>query len=170
MSIEIYPKEKVVLDGVSLCFGANAAEVEAAIGKGEIIRNRHYYFDNELAIDYDKDQRLEFIEFLGGIDGHLRPKIYGVSVFETSADELTEILSDKNGEPPTDDENGHMYCFLNISVGIYRERTSADIEEMIAEMKADGVPTENNADLESEKRMAQHWATLGTGREGYYLR
>ena len=51
MSIEIFPLDKVVIDGVAIYLGMEQAAVEAAIGKGEVIGNRCYYFNSKMAID-----------------------------------------------------------------------------------------------------------------------
>lgn len=139
MNIEIYPLDRAVIDGVSIYLGMKQAAVEAAIGKGEFVRNRYYYYNNEMAIDYS-DGKVEFIEFLGGIDGILHPWIYGVSAFDTPADELSKILEQENdGEIDDYSEQGYSFAFLDISVGVYRELRPSDVEEMIEEMKADGI-------------------------------
>lgn len=67
-------------------------------------------------------------------------------------------------------ENGHSYQFMNLSIGIYREMTPRDVEEMIAEMKAHGIPTEQNPNLEADKEKALHFATVGADACGYYRR
>ncbi len=168
MKIEIYPLEKISIDGVPVCLGMEQSAVEAAIGKGQLTGTRYYYYGSEMAIDYDDSKRVEFIEFLGGIDGSLRPVIYGVSAFDTDADELTDLLSGKNDGEVIDTEQGYSYAFPNIGVGIYREIRPSDVAEMIEEMKADGIETENNEDLENDKRRSKHWAAIGIGIEGYY--
>ncbi len=170
MKTEITPLEKVTFDGVSVPLGADMSAVEAAIGKGEQVGNRFYYFDTNIAIDYDADNRVEFIEFLAGIDGKLHPTIYGVPAFETDADALAELLRDKNGDEIDDFENGYCLSFLNISVGLYREATPESVNEMIDEMKADGIPTDGNEDVAQELRKAHHWATIGIGVKEYYKR
>lgn len=43
MNIEIYPLEKIVIDGVSVCLGMEQTAVEAAIGKGSYEGERYYY-------------------------------------------------------------------------------------------------------------------------------
>lgn len=123
-----------------------------------------------MAIDYGDDNTVEFIEFLGGIDGSLHPVIYGVSAFDTAADELADLLRQKNGGEIDDSEQGYSLCFLNISVGVYREIRPSDVTEMIEEMQSDGIPVENNEDIASEMRRADHWATIGVGVAGYYRR
>ncbi len=168
MSIEIYPLEKIVVNDISIYLGMSQSAVETAIGKGQFVGKRYYYYDNEMAIDYSNDKTVEFIEFLGGIDGSLHPVIYGVSAFDTLADELTDLLRQKNDGEINDSEQGYSFSFLNISVGVYREIRPSDVMEMIEEMKADGIPTENNEDVELEMRKANHWATIGVGVAGYY--
>ncbi len=168
MKIEIYPLEKILIDGIPVCLKMERSAVEAVIGKGQPVGERYYYYGSEMAIDYDDNQRIEFIEFLGGIDGSLRPVIYGVSAFDTDADELTDLLLQKNNGEVVDTEQGYSYAFPNISVGIYRELRPSDLAEMIEEMKADGIATENNEDLANDMRKAKHWSTIGIGVAGYY--
>ena len=170
MNIEIYPLEKIVVDGVSIYLGMDQSAVETAIGKGQLIGKRYYYFDNDMAIDYSENKTVEFIEFLGGIDGSVHPVIYGISAFDTLADELDSLLRQKNDGEIDDSEQGYSFAYLNISVGIYRERRPSDVMEMIEEMKADGISTEDNEDVEAEMRKADHWATIGVGVAGYYQR
>ncbi len=168
MNIEIVPLEKVIFDGVPIFLGMEKSVVEKAIGIGQFIGKRCYYFNEEKAIDYNENNTVAFIEFLAGIDGSLRPEIYGVSVFDTAADELIELLKQKNGEDIEDAEQGYSYSFLNISIGVYREIRPSDVLEMIEEMKADSIPTEDNEDLIADMCRANHWATIGAGIAGYY--
>lgn len=168
MNIEIHPLDKVVIDGVPIYLGMEQAAVETAIGKGQLLGKRYYYFNCDMAIDYYADGKVEFIEFLGGIDGALQPKIYGVSAFDTPAEELIILLKQKNAGEVLDREQGYSFAFLNISVGVYREMRPSDVVKMIEEMKADGIATDNNEDVAKEMRRANHWATIGVGIKGYY--
>ena len=170
MNIEIFPLNKVMVDGVSVCLGMERSAVENAIGTGQLIGKRYYYYNNELAIDYNENGTVEFIEFLGGSEGYLQPIIYGVSAFGTDAEEVVELLKQKNDGEITDTEQEYSYSFSNISVGVYREIRPSDILEMIEEMKVDGIPTEDNEDLAADMRRANHWATIGVGVAGYYRR
>ena len=65
MNIEIYPLKKILVDHVAICFGMEKSIVDTAIGNGQLIGNRCYYFNNEMAIDYN-DNKVEFIEFVQG--------------------------------------------------------------------------------------------------------
>ncbi len=170
MRIEIIPLEKVIFNGVSVSLCADMSAVEAAIGKGQKAGNRFYHLNTNIAIDYNADNRVEFIEFLAGIDGELHPTIYGVPAFETDAEALANLLREKNGPEVNDFENGYSLSFLNISIGVYRETTPKAVKEMIDEMKAAGIPTDGNEDIEIETRKAHHWATIGVGVKGYYNR
>lgn len=168
MNIELYPLDRAVIDGVSVSLGMTRTAVEAAIGPGQRIENRCYYYNSNMAVHYGADQTVEFIEFSGGPDSPLRPSIYGVSVFDASAGELVRLLTRHNNGAVDDTEQGYCLVFPLISVGVYREIRPEDVEEMIAEMKRDGIPTDGNPDLEQDIRRANHWASIGIGVAGYY--
>lgn len=169
MNIVLYPLDKVDLNGKIISLGMEQEAVERLIGSGKVTyRNLHYYFNAEMAIDYDASGKVEFIEFLGGIDGKLKPVIYGVSAFDVDAEELAELLRRENHGAVDDSERGYSYAFLNISVGVYRPLIPARVLEMEEEMRREGVPTEGNADLEQDRRRATHWTTIGIGVAGYY--
>ena len=168
MNIEICPLDKVVIDGVAIRLGMERPAVETAIGKGQLIGNRRYYFHNEMAIDY-ANNKVEFIEFLCGIDGMLKPTIYGISAFETFANDLVAVLKEQNNGVIGDAENGYSYQFQNISVGVYREAVPEEIAEMIVEAAKFGNPMSDD-EIQYEKKKANHWATIGVGIAGYYQR
>lgn len=143
------------------------AKVAEILGKAECENgNRHFYFDNELAIDYDEMNTVEFIEFLGGINGILQPVIYGIPAFESDAGKLFEVLRLHNDGDVFDSENGYSYSFNKIGIRIYRTSTPESVQMDIEEMKADGVFDQNYIDEELQN--ANHWATIGVGRVGYY--
>jgi hypothetical protein len=166
MNIEIYPLEKILVDHVAICFGMEKPIVDAAIGNGQRIGDRYYYFNHEMAIDYN-DNKVEFIEFLGGLDGMLKPTIYGISAFETQANDLFEVLKKQNNGMARDHENGYSYQFENISVGVYREAVPQEVEEMIEEAENFGNPMSDD-EIRYEMKKANHWATVGIGIAGYF--
>ena len=166
MRSEIYPLEKVMISGSEIRFGMKKSEVEALIGAGQKIGTRDYYCNGELAIDYHEN-KVEFIEFLGGFDGVYQPMIYGISVFHTMAEELIEILKIKNNGKICDKEDGHCYLFSNIGIGLYREATPKELSEMIEEAAAFGNPMSSD-EIEYESKRANHFATIGIGIAGYY--
>lgn len=168
MNIQIYPLDKVVFDDVSICLGMEKTAVEFTLGAGEAIGNRYYYFNSEMAIDY-QDNKVDFIEFIGGVDGKLKPTIYGVSAFDVDAAELVDVLKVNNHGEICDNENEYSYQFSNISVGVYREALPDEITEMIEEAKNDGNPMSDD-EIEYETKRANHWATIGVGITGYYQR
>ena len=168
MNIEIYPLKKVLIDYVAIYFGMEKSSVDTAIGSGQLIGNRYYYLNNEMAIGYNNN-KAEFIEFLGGIDGMLKPTIYGISAFDVQADDLFEILKKQNNGKIGDHENGYSYQFQNISVGVYREAVPQEVEEMIEEAASFGNPMSDD-EVRYEMKRANHWASIGVGIAGYYQR
>lgn len=169
MNVVLYPLDRVELDGKTIFLGMDWAAAEQVLGRGTRVRGRHCYFGSELAIDCDADNRVCFIEFLGGVDGKLKPVIYGVSAFDVDAEELVELLRRKNNGPVDSDPLGdYSHSFLSISVGVYRPLTPADVLEMEEDMRKEGISTEGNVDLERDRRNAAHWAAIWIGIEGYY--
>lgn len=168
MDLQILPLEGIAIDGSVLAFGMTRAETEAMLGVGETVGTRCYYENGELAVDFDADDRVEFIEFLGGIDGILQPTLDGISVFSAEADAVEALLRRKNCDGGETSEQGYAVRFHAISVGVYREITPDDVREMIEEMQASGIPTAQNEDLLADQRRASHWATVGLGKAGYY--
>lgn len=166
MKIEIYPQDKVLIDKASIRLGMEQSNVESVIGKGVLVGKRYYYFNDEMAIDYNKN-KVEFIEFLSGIDGTLKPVIYGISAFETEANELLEILKVHNDGVVCDTENGYSYQFHNISIGVYREAIPEEVEKMAQEAEDNGNPMSDD-EIQYEIKRANHWATIGVGVVGYY--
>ena len=166
MIAEIYPLEKVIIDGITIYLKTERSEVEALIGKSQKIGKRYYYFNGEIAIDYNEN-KVEFIEFLGGVDGICQPIIYGTFAFGSLADKLIEILKKQAHEKCCEMENGHFYCFPNIGIGVYREAVPKEIEEMIAEAAVFGNPLSAD-EIEYEGKRANHFAAIGIGVNGYY--
>ena len=145
MRVEVFPLEKITIDNKEIMLGMNINEVQKLIGIPDRVfsncdgeSGRHYYFDSELVLDFDESGLLEFIEFLGGIDGNLRPYLYGVSAFETSADELLKMIMEQDDEVD-DSEADYCYCFLNVSIGLWRQ-----------------------------DNQNKHWDTIGIGVDKYY--
>lgn len=165
MQVIIKPLEGIILDNKTIKLGMSKEEVISILGKGEL-ENRHFYYNREVAIDYDEKNTIEFIDFLGGLPGTLQPVIYGVSVFESNASELFEVLMSHNGGEITDNEDGFCYHFKEISVGIYRTSTPESVQRDINEMKADGVFDQEYVD--EELKQANHWAAIGIGKLNYY--
>ena len=145
--------------GDSYCF--TIADGLGGHGNGEIAA--------QAAVDAICTMFVDFVEFLAGIDGKLKPTIYGVSAFDVNAAELVDVLKANNNGEICDDENGYSYSFSNISIGVYREALPDEIEEMIEEAKSDGSPMSDD-DIQYEMKRANHWATIGCGNIGYYQR
>ena len=170
IDIEIRPLEGVVINDTEIKLGGSMADVKAILGepssKG---KNSLYYYGNELRFDFDGNGGVEFIEFLGGIDGELQPIVYDVPAFQTDADELYEILKRRNNGSIDDSEAEYSYGFREISVGVYREITPYDVQEMVADSQV-GNGTVHDEDIDEEMRRAEHWGTIGIGVPNYYKR
>ena len=168
-NIILLPLEGMDYNGGSIRFGQSRAEVDGLLGAPDGVRgSRCYYFGHELALDFDGAGGLEFIEFLSGPEGTLRPRLYGLDIFESDADELLAQLLERNGEDVDDSEAGYSYALRRLSIGLYREITPEDVNAMLREMLNVDLTQLGGIDIEQEQRKAHRWATVGLGRPGYY--
>lgn len=166
--IRILPLVGIELDSNCIKLGDSKEAIVELLGPPcRKHNNSMYYFESKLRFDYDIKGEIEFIEFLGGIDGELQPVIYDVNAFEEDAEDLVKILAQKNNCKINDIENEYSHVFTEISVGIYRDTIPANIAEMIEDARKDGV-TLSNEELSYQKKRASHWATIGIGIKGYY--
>lgn len=170
INIELVPLRGIRWESKSINIMDTKQKVESILGITKLVRDKsYYYFENELRFDFDEKGHVEFIEFLGGIEGRVQPWIYGVEAFRLEADVLYEILKIHNDGEIDDSEGGYSYAFINSSVGVYRTSTPKSVKEMIEEMENEGIDTINNEMIEEEKKKAAHWETIGIGKVGYYL-
>ena len=168
--ILLFPLIGMEYNGLSIRFGDGEEAVARVLGEPLARRgNRCYYCSHELALDFDGEGGLEFIEFLGGVEGALRPRLYRYDVFEHDADELLSYLLERNGDDVDDSEAGYSYALRRLSIGLYREITPEDVNAMLRQMLNMDLTQMSGLDIEQEQRKARHWATVGLGRPGYYV-
>lgn len=167
MVITILPLEGIQWDNQNILLGSTKKDVEAKLGKPEIVRNSYYYFKSELRFDFSKNDELESIEFLSGHNGDIQPVIYGVKAFQVSADELYNILEEHNSGNLIDCENGYSFAFPNIGIGIFRESTPDDVTDMVKEMQELGIDTTDNPNVAEEQLKASYWATISLASANY---
>lgn len=148
MKVIINPLESIELDGKKIMLGCSREDVKSILGKPHIFESSYYYFENEIRFDFDRNNKLEFIEFLGGADGVLQPEIYGINPFTENPEKVYEVLAQHNNGDIDDSENGYSYAFVETGIGVYR--TSIPEEEYIRESED------------------THWSTIGLGVKGYY--
>ena len=115
-------------------------------------------------MDFDINQKLEFIELQGPNTKYINPTIYGINPFEIEADELVKLLKEKNGSNIDDTEAQYSYCFSDISVGIWRQ----NIPENFSEYEIKDATEEEKNIWKTEQNKAKFFWTIGVGNVGYY--
>lgn len=162
----------IVWEDKCVLIGDTQSDLLKLLDEPEIVRGSWYYFDGELRFDFDADERVEFIEFLGGIDGNLQPWIFGTDVFSSDSDDLFAILNKQNGAAKVLEDKGYFYGFCGIGIGIYRDCTPADLEDFADELLEDieefGEDAVDTDSLKKDIRLTYHWNTIGLGGVDYY--
>ena len=125
-----------------------------------------YYADYDIRVDFDEAGKVEFIEIRGGHDSSLCPVFNSLPLFEMEVAEVLKALEENY--VVEERENGHSYIIPELELALWRERTEADVDGFIADMKADGIAVEGNEDIELERRMARYFESAAIGRKGYF--
>ena len=171
--IEILPLDGVEIENVGkVSLGQSKSDIEKLLGQPSTNSNpnRMFYNNYELRIDLDENKKVEFIEFIyGPFPEKTELLIYGIDPFNIGADKWLEILTEKNGGQVDDSEGDYCFVFLKISVGVWRDATTKDIEESIAEMKANNKYEENKEWLEEDLTKSKNFWTIGIGINSYYV-
>lgn len=173
--VYVHPLEGIAWENKRVNLGDTREQVINVLGEGDFFEGSYYYFDSELAILFDKEDKVKFIEFLGGgVDAYLlEPYIFGEAAFKARAADLFLVLEEKNGNKAVSNDEGYAFTFENIAVRIYRDYTPADVENYVAELKSSGVDMEGMGmdsmeawkEVTYQKQLSEHWSTLGIYRK-----
>ncbi|WP_438763803.1 hypothetical protein [Enterococcus sp. AZ194] len=66
MNIEIHPLSHVVIGETSIYLGMAQEKAKKLIGAEKLVDGTAYYYENELALEYDCNNQGKFIECLAG--------------------------------------------------------------------------------------------------------
>lgn len=135
-----YSSEKSIMD-----YGDFSIPVPAKYG----------YFENELQITFDDDNKADFIEFYGKDAEHTKVYLNGIDVFKISAIKLLKEISTSTSSKfdDEDDEIPYSYVFRSIDLAVWRQVVPEQDEE-----KGEVPDTDEG----------KYFWTIGIGMKGYY--
>lgn len=172
IKIKIIPLEGIEIENIGkLLLGDSKSNIKKLLGKPSVISDKvqSYYDDYELRIDFDKNGRAEFIEFIyGPFPEKTELELYEINPFQIGAAQLVTLLSEKNNGKVDDREAEYCYTFFNLSVGLWRQATEQDVEDEMADMKANNEYEENKEWLEEDLKKSKNFWTIGVGVKDYY--
>ena len=113
------------------------------------------FLENTFQVFYDKDNRVEFIELSRG--GPFTVLFQGISVFETTADELLEAVSPDADYDKNRPEQGYSFIFPKAELSLWRQSLPEDEED-----------DEQDVDGEEYEKPGTYFDTIGVGTSGYY--
>lgn len=156
------------VDSKKITFGQSADEIKQLLGKPDYADEKQLFYDNlEIRLDFNKN-KFEYAEVQGPYCEFIIPNIYDINPFEPEAEKLYELLEKNNNGKIDDSESPYCYCFVEISVGVWRESTPHDIAETIAQVKKDGEYDEVKEVFDNELDKSKYFWTVGIGAKGYY--
>jgi hypothetical protein len=168
----------IINENINITLGSKMEELKNLIGIPNLIMdNKLYYHEFDARFDFNEQDELEFIEFIGGpFTEKVELSIYGVNPFKIPAMDLVDILVEHSSN--IDDSDADLsYAFLDISVGIFREENEKMVKESFEELeneseelKMAGRYERIKKDLEMDLEKSRYFWTIGIGIENYYTK
>ncbi len=166
-AVAVTPLEGIRWAGGALRFGDTFEQVRAVLGEPEDA-DHIFYQGSDIAVRFDKEGRVECIEFLGGADSTLQPKLFGIYPLRADADTVYQLLHGQNGDDIDASQAEYRYAFCTLGISLYRDSTPQDVENLIQEVRDSGREPNTDEDVALERWQASHWSALGVGKPGYY--
>jgi len=166
-TIKLMPLEGILIqNSLQIRLGMSDKELYNIIGKPDNKYEQEIFYDKyDIRIDFDSFNKVEYIEILS--NEMINVEIYNTDPLEIYADQLVELLKEKNGVDVSVESNGIGYVFNDISVRVWRELTPDDMNEVIIESKRDGVYEEMKDEIMSDLEKSKKFTTIGIGKKGY---
>lgn len=116
---------------------------------------KYVYYQNELQITFDDEDRADFIEFSGKDAEYVDVYFNDIEVFKTPAPKLIEKISNSSNSVFDKDEEEipYTYVFPSIDLAVWRQVIPEQDEE------SEQIP---------ESDEGKYFWTIGIGKKGYY--
>jgi len=161
--------EGITVNDTEITFGKRREEVIALLGEPQREEEAQLYYDSlDIRFDFDDHGFLEFIECQGPHSENSEFRIFNVDPFNMNDEQLVDLLTKANNGEIDDFEAPYSFCFLEISVGVWRAATPADLESAIEQAKADGSYSESGESMHQQLESARYFSTVAVGKRGYY--
>jgi hypothetical protein len=85
------------------------------------------FFKNAFKIEYDKNEKVKFIEIISAMNIFLSCQCHDIDVFSTKADELIPKLNQISEHEDTNDE--FQFVFTNIGLSLWRSSVFKEMDE-----------------------------------------
>jgi len=163
--IKLMPLEGILIqNSLQIRLGMSDKELYNIIGKPDNKYEQEIFYDEyDIKIELDSFNKIEYIEILS--NEIINVEIYKINPLELYADQLIDLLKEKNGGDIFVEGNGIGYIFNNISVRLWRESIPDDINDIIIESKQDGVYDEMKDEIMSDLEKSKKFTTIGIGKK-----
>ncbi|MDM1061802.1 hypothetical protein HXZ62_04370 [Empedobacter falsenii] len=172
IKIEIYPLIGIKIENIELIkFGVSKSKIIKILGTPNIRFNEvdFNYTQYNLNIFFDENDE---VNFFGFYYGHLLRNtiisVYRINPFQIGSEELVKILKEKNNGYFENFDEEYTYLFYNISLGIWKQYTVADIENQIKFAKYEGIYEIEKKYLIQDLEMAKNYWEIGIGKKDFY--
>lgn len=168
--IKLIPLIGIDIENIGIIqFGVDIHDIKSKLGEPDSQNDTELYYDKfKFRIDLNEKKAFEFIEIQGPTPENIEINIFNINPFTINANEFLEILTIENNGTIDDSEAPYCYCFMNISIGLWREFTENDILNTIEEMKVLGDYEKSKEWLNQDLEKSKHFWSIGIGQKDYY--
>lgn len=156
--IELVPQKGLVFEGCTINIGDSIDTVINSFGSYDTARVNEYYFvENYIIHVLVDDNRLVTDVEVCNVENY-PVYVEGKCISSMKRDELIQFLARINKEDPVPDGYNSL-AFKNIGLELWYQSSLEEAEDVIAEMKEDGIYTKEKA--EQEMNLAYYFGTVG---------
>lgn len=159
MTIELFAKKGIRINGIEILLGSNIEEAIRVLGEYEKYDNNYYFFGGDLLFVTEKNIITE-IEVNNDEHGKMKAVFAERNVFSEGRDTLFPYLCQMSGDIIAEDEKGCSYSSNNLGIAFSYGFPENELNEYIREAKEDGVYEEMKEDIEKDIYRSKHIATF----------
>lgn len=159
MTIELFAKKGIRINGIEILLGSNIAEAIRVLGEYEKYDSNYYFFGGDLLFVTEKNIITE-IEVNNDEHGKMKAVFAERDVFSEERDTLFPYLCQISGDITAEDEKGCFYSSNSLGIAFSYGFPENELEEYIREAKEDGVYEEMKEDIEKDIYRSKHIATF----------
>ena len=166
--IKIIPLKGITINNkLNIMFGNTFNEIMSCLKLEHIdVANKSYFFDNNLCLEFDSENKLVFIEFSNS--EIITLNMFGQNPFKLTDEELISFLYKHYNiydNMPTDFSEIADYILKPQNISMYRSITPYSIMLSIEEAKNSGCYHE---DMNRDYLKFRFFETIGIAAEGYF--
>ncbi len=155
MKIEILCQKGIKVDNEFIMFGDTIDVANNILGKPETFNNTDFFYEDSSIAIYLENGVIDEIELSPEPNQNIEVYIDDLEIFKCERETFYDFLIKKNNAPFERDSVGTITA-ANLCLAFGEDITQEDIDEMIADAKADGIYEEMKETIDTDIYRLHH--------------